>query len=53
MIRYHTYKTIGKMNNQIYGISPSKWGEYEAVVKGSGGYIDNLLSNELFCWLEG
>ena len=52
MIRYHTYKTIGKMNNQINAVSPKKWGYFVTVIDGLGGYIDNVLSNVILCWSE-
>lgn len=50
MAYYHTINTANKMNNQINGISPSRWGAFKELSLGTLDYAWNKMSNEILYW---
>ena len=51
MAYYHAINRANKRNNQINGISPKFWDEYN-IAEGVINYSYNQLTNEILCWIE-
>ena len=50
MAYYHTINTKNKMNNQINGIAPKYWGEFQVLAMGLIDYGWNQMTNEILYW---
>lgn len=50
MAYYHTINTKNKMNNQINGVAPKYWGEFQVLAMGLIDYGWNQMTNEILYW---